>query len=404
MRIRRTDTTVGAAGGPAAPSGGQGGQRDATAHLRRVGRGHSAFTLLELLVAATITVMLAGFIAVIVRDVSDTWTRASNRLGTDAQARIILDQLQLDLQGAIYRDDGNVWMAVHVLDNPNNSTLWDTQNSVPARTKPRGNLSLQMTAADIADARFGQAGVWLRFFTTRRGANSSTATLSAPVAVGYQIIRRPTAVNTQAANVPRAYLLHRAEVRPAATTGNSPRPGVLEAGYTITATGANGYAGAGTGSNSGATTGDPRSIRIPGGNSVPRNLDSVLADNVIDFGVRCYVRDVNAPGGLRLVFPTASPVGRLSNSASASLRADLPPQTPPTDDNFNRIFPDVVDVMVRILTDEGAALITNIERIQNPQPAVPAKYNRNLQQWWWGVAQENSRVYTRRIVINAEAL
>ena len=64
---------------------------------------------------------------------------------------------------------------------------------------------------------------------------------------------------------------------------------------------------------------------------------------------------------------------------------------------------DVVDVMVRILTDEGAALINNIEKAQTPAPIMPQKYL-NAQEWWWGLAQENSRVYTRRIVLNAKPL
>src|SRR5687767_7060627 len=117
----------------------------------------SAFTLIELLVAAGITALLAGFIAVIVSNVSVVWTRSGNRLGTDAQARIVLDQLQLDLQGALYRDDGNVWFAADVLNNTGNSTLWQPAQRNP---KPPTNLSLQMTQPNIANARFGVAGVW----------------------------------------------------------------------------------------------------------------------------------------------------------------------------------------------------------------------------------------------------
>ncbi|MEN9635755.1 MAG: hypothetical protein RL077_4159, partial [Verrucomicrobiota bacterium] len=67
-------------------------------------------------------------------------------------------------------------------------------------------------------------------------------------------------------------------------------------------------------------------------------------------------------------------------------------------------FPDVVDIMVRILTEEGAQLIATIEKVQNPALVVPAKYNSNAQEWWWAIAQENSRVYTRRVVINAKSL
>jgi hypothetical protein len=211
--------------------------------------------------------------------------------------------------------------------------------------------------------------------------------------VGYQIVRRFTATNP--ANLNTAYLLHRAEARPV-TVSN--RPGVLESGYTITAAA---YTTSTSGTNSGATTGDPRSIQVPG---AMRNLDSVIADNVIDFGVRCYVRDGAVPGGLRLIFP-ANASGALTNSPQP-LRAQLPSSTPPTAPEYNARFlrPHVVDVMVRILTEEGAALIANMERNQTPALPIPQKYNNNAQQWWWGVAQENSRVYTRRIVLNASPL
>lgn len=359
--------------------------------------GDRAFTVLELLVAAGITTMLAGFIFVIIRNVSTTWTGATGRLGADAQARIVLDQLTVDLQGALFRDDGNVWLAVDVLNGAtgNATSLWQTAQRNP---KPAGGLSLQLTTPNLADARFGTAGVWLRFFTMSRGANvaATPATLSAPVAVGYQIIRRFTATNP--ANLNTAYLLHRAEVRPAATTGTSPRPGVLESGYTITSAA---YTTSTAATNNGATTGDPRGVQVPGN---ARNLDSVLADNVIDFGLRAYVRDATQPGGLRLIFP-ATAAGALTNSAQP-LRAQLPADTPATAANYNTrfLFPDVIDVMLRVLTDDGAAQIANIEKVQTPALIVPQKYNANAQAWWWGVAVENSRVYTRRIVLNAKSL
>jgi hypothetical protein len=342
--------------------------------------------------------MIAGFIAVIVQNVSVVWSRSGNRLGTDAQARIVLDQLQLDLQGARYRDDGNVWLAADVLNNTGNSGVWQAAQRNP---KPATNLSLQMTPPDIANARFGVAGVWLRFFSTSRGSNTAAtpASISAPVAVGYQLVRRFTATNP--ANLNTAYLLHRTEVRPGAVgTGSTLRPGVLESGYDIVSAA---YSGSGSGSdNNGTNTADPRAIRTPGG---PRVLDAVIADNVIDFGVRCYVRDASVPGGLRLIFP-ANANGTPSNATNAPLRGRLPSTTPTTVENYDRltIFPDVIDVMVRILTEQGAQLMANVERIQTPTLPVPAKYNNNAQEWWWGVAQENSHVYTRRIVVNAKPL
>jgi len=360
------------------------------------------FTLVELLVAAGITAAIAGFIAIIVMNVSSTWSRASTRLGADAQARILLDQLQLDLQGALFREDGNVWLAADLLNGSSGGAtgLWQI---APRNPKPVGGLSLDLTAtrADLRAedrgrlerSRYGTAGVWLRFFTTSRGTNTSTATMSSPAAVGYQIIRRFTATNP--ANLNTAYLLHRSEARPTTTGG---RLGVFEAGYNITS--AN-YTTSSSGTNSGAITGDPRSIQVPG---AVRNLDSIVADNVIDFGVRCYVRDPSVPGGLRLIFP-ADTAGRLTNSPQP-LRAQLAPHTPSSAANYNPrfLFPDVIDVMVRILTDTGTELVADMERIQTPPLPVPQKYNNNAQQWWWGVAEENSRVYTRRFVLNARTL
>ena len=365
-------------------------------------RGGIGFTLVELLVAAGITTLIAGFIAVIVMNISTTWSRASTRLSTDAQARLILDQIQLDLQGALYRDDGNVWMAAEVLDRTSNSGLWDNTNAVPQRIKPAGApWSLRMNQTSLADARYGQAGVWLRFFTTRRGRNltgSPGETASAPVAVGYQIIRRPTATNTANQTVNRAYLLHRAETRPAAE-GN--RLGVMEYGFNLTA--AAYTTGTGTSNNNGSQSRDPLSLRVPGTNNPPRNLDSVLGENVIDFGIRAYVRDPAVAGGLRLVFP-ANANGALANTANSRLLAALPSGTPPSEWGNRHPFPDVIDVMVRVLTDKGAELIANLERVQTPALAVPQKYQNNVQQWWWGVAEENSRVYTRRIVLHSAPL
>ncbi|MBI4623277.1 MAG: hypothetical protein HY736_08675 [Verrucomicrobia bacterium] len=370
------------------------------------GFGQKAFTVLELLVAAGITAILAGFIFVIIRNVSTTWTGATGRLGADAQARLVLDQLTVDLQSALFRDDGNVWFAVDVLNGAtgNATNLWQSAVRNP---KPTSGLSLDMTAtrADLRpedrgkleQTRYGTAGIWLRFFTTSRGANiaATPASISAPVAVGYQIIRRFTATNPL--NLNTAYLLHRAEVRPAATTGTSPRPGVLESGYNITSAA---YTTSTVSTNNGATTGDPRSIQVPGS---ARNLDSVLADNVIDFGVRAYVRDVAQPSGLRLVFP-ATATGTLSNAGNARLRSVLPSNTPVDQWGTVHPFPEVLDVMLRVLTDDGAAKIANLEKNQTPPLIVPQKYNANAQQWWWGVAVENSRVYTRRIVLNAKPL
>lgn len=363
------------------------------------GGSDRGYTLVEVLVAAGITALIAGFIAAIVASISTSWSRSSNRLGADAQARLILDQIQLDLQAATFRDDGNTWFAADILNGASGGAtgMWIV---APRNPKPVGGISLNLTTPGIAQSRFGTAGVWLRFFSSGRSVTNAAGALttpSAPVAVSYQIIRRYTATNP--ANTNTGYLLHRSEVRPGANgTGSTARPGVIESGYSITAAA---YTTSSSSTNSGAVLGDPRSVQVPG---AVRTLDTVFGDNVIDFGLRAYVRDASAPGGLRLIFP-ATTAGALTNSPQP-LRSSLPANTPPSAAGYNPrlLFPDVVDVMVRILTDDGVEAIANLERVQTPALAVPQKYNNNAQQWWWGVAEENSRVYTRRVVINAEPL
>ncbi|MBC7366068.1 MAG: prepilin-type N-terminal cleavage/methylation domain-containing protein, partial [Undibacterium sp.] len=171
----------------------------------RRGRETGGFTLLEILVAAAITALLAGFMAVVIGDVAGFWSRTSGRLATEAQARLVLDQLELDLSSASYADDGKTYLAVTVQPVTTTVPGWLSNDQNPARAKPAA-LSLFMTAPNLADDRnrFGVAGTWLRFFTTARGTNQNAATApfavnaSAPVAVGYQIVRRVISTSASA--------------------------------------------------------------------------------------------------------------------------------------------------------------------------------------------------------------
>lgn len=371
-------------------------------------RRRRAFTLIEMLVAVAITAALAGFIIAIVSNISGFWSRTSGRMTAEAQARYVLDQLTLDLQGAIFRDDGTVQFAATIVNNATGTqgTPWQIAAANP---KPIGGLSFDLgaTRTDLAvrgrftDTRYGNGGTWLRFFTTRRGAQTATsaatavATASAPVAVGYQIVRRFSAITPSVTKT--AYILHRVEARPAASgTGSSARPGVIESGFNITAAA---YTTNNTSTNNGSITGDPRTIQVVSTNQ--RNLDSVIAENVIDFGLRAYVRDATQPTGLRLVFPASDERGTISGATNARLISSLPSNTSATAQNYNQVFPEVVDVLVRVLTDEGARLIATFETANSP---LSLPQGRNAQQYWWDLAEANSQVFTRRIVLNAKSL
>jgi type II secretory pathway pseudopilin PulG len=334
--------------------------------------GRRAFTLVEVLVAMFITVVVVGFMIVIVNNVSGYWSRTSGRVSAEAQGRFVIEQLTLDLQSALYRDDGNIWLAATIAANTANTGLWSNTQTTPTAIKPPNAAgSLQTIATgSLANARFGIAGTWLRFFTTKRGPNNSVTTASTPVAVAYQIVRRATSGN-EARSQDRRYLLHRTEVRP--TTVSATATGTFESGFNITAAA---YAPT---TNTVRQVNDPAEIRYP-------TINSVIAENVIDFGVRLFVRDANVAGGLRQVFPTSNATLNYNAKSAAPTAADA--------------FPDVVDVMVRVLTDEGARVLAGYEAA--PQ-RVTLPVGRTAQEYWWDLALANSQVFTRRINLPARS-
>lgn len=124
----------------------------------------AGFTLLELLVATSISLVLAGLLLAIVNHTLDLWQRQRGAVDTAAQARLVLDFMERDLQSALHRDDGGRWLAVDILDAPTalGSHAWLVQPSM----KPGDTASLRLLGEPdegVATARFGLSGCWLRF-------------------------------------------------------------------------------------------------------------------------------------------------------------------------------------------------------------------------------------------------
>ena len=90
----------------------------------------SGFTILELLVAVSVTALLAAMLLNITSQVVSTQSQASGDLETNQVAQFVLDRIQQDLQCAISRNDGNVWMAAKILTNEVNSGSWVSAKSV----------------------------------------------------------------------------------------------------------------------------------------------------------------------------------------------------------------------------------------------------------------------------------
>jgi prepilin-type N-terminal cleavage/methylation domain-containing protein len=324
------------------------------------------FTLIELLVAATITLILAGLMLSVVTNILNLWRKNQNRFTASAQASLALDMMKRDLQAALSRPDGGTWLAVDVGDNA--AALvphgWLTSGSMKPGSGESDRLVLDVDDGAtplIGNARFGLSGCWLRFVTTNV---ESGGTL--PVAVSYQIARRPVSGAIAASNPAEVrYTLFRSAVSTTAT---------FSTGYDVTAS------GYGSASVSPAASRNPKTLMNP------NNADA-LATNVVDFGVWLYARD-EATGGLRRLFP----------SGPADLTHAARGVGAVSDENR---FPDVVDVMVRILSEHGAGLLDEIEK-GGGHIARPPNYASDAD-WWWGVVESHSTVYVRRIELRGGA-
>lgn len=290
------------------------------------------FTIIELLVAVGVTVLLVSLMLGIVTNITSGWNRSSGSLESGNQARLVLDQMSSDLQAAILRRDAtNVWLAASV---EGSGSGWTGGGS--------NTFSIPSTApVKLEDYRFGPYGVWLRFFSTVPGTNvaGDLTTLSAPRAVAYQIKRVPIVAGSSEIR----YQMFRSEVSPDVT---------FRVGYNLQDPKYN-------------TTNDGGSIaiRTPG-------LPNVIANNVVDFGVRIYE-------GTTLKFPTSA--------------ADVYLATTDTTKGTNIGFPDSVEIFVRILSTEGAQQLALLEA-------------GTITGDWFTIVNANSRVYTRRVDLKAKSL
>jgi type II secretory pathway pseudopilin PulG len=356
-----------------------------------------AFTIIELLVAVGVTALMVSLMLTIVVNVLGGWNRSSGSLTSGNQARLVLDQIGRDLQSAIMKRDNNGWLVAGIQQDQNTAngsrggsgvpdaqwvankpsgTDTDTTSLLASYIVPPGGLS-GTTVPSIDDYRFGQGGVWLRFFTTSPDSNNGDLhRISAPRAVAYQIVRLPVVQNS----TEYRYQLFRSEVRPGHANATLAARSTFAVGYNLMDP-ANLYNVPNDTDNFGVLIssgvdqgGEPGSIRRP-------DRNQLIANNIIDFGVRFWVRNATT-GVLEIAFPRT--VADLSFAATSDTAAAV----------TSRGFPEVAEVFVRVLTDEGVTQIANLESGLTPDSSGK----------WWEIALANSRVYSRRVEIKANSL
>lgn len=366
------------------------------------------FTVIELIVAVAVTAMLSGMLLLISNQVLETQSKSIAELERNQVAHFILDQIQEDLQCALFRNDGNAWMAISTLNNSGNSGSWAEPSSTDLAKPPLESLriiesdwpsdSLEDHEIDPLEqgpfemSRFGVAGTWLRFFTQSPELDIRAKNQGAARAVAYQIVRYGV---TDAPESRKVYHLFRSDVSAKNT---------FEAGYNLhPEIGPEGVSGYGDSASSmSLDPNDPGTPRVPSiiinpiigeGDYPPASFS--LATNVIDFGIRAYhlQRNTYGTGQLVQIFPCIdieSPGNILANEFYASSH----PAHHTLDPIFHS-FPDVIDVMIRILSQDGARLLESFEAGE-----VPITENFN----WWSIAEKHSKVYFRRIKIYGEGI
>ncbi|OUU23615.1 MAG: hypothetical protein CBC04_09675 [Verrucomicrobia bacterium TMED44] len=354
-----------------------------------------AFTVLELLVAVAVTALLAGMLLNITSQVAQTQTQASGNLETNQVAQFVLDRIQEDLQCAIYRNDGNVWMAADITNLTETSGNWNEKKyEVPK--PPEQSLRVQLdqwpeellnekdTAnqqGSFSTARYGIAGTWLRFFSGGPELDPSAENSGGARAISYQIIRH--GLTSSETSTPR-YQLFRADVSDVNT---------LEAGYNLGAEDGPYFSQSENGPRQSGNVKNPIFLDENG----KLSTDFSLASNIVDFGIRVYIirSRSQGTGHLQQIFPDLN-----ATSDQYKYRATTNPIY--HDDKQRKYlyaFPDVIDVMIRVLTTEGSSVLAAYE-----EGLVPATEGMNEDEFWWDLVEKNSEVYIRRIKILSQGI
>lgn len=385
----------------------------ASVNWHKASRRQAAFTLIELLVSIGITVLIAGLMLTMVSNVLTGWNRTSGKLTSGNQARVVLDQLTQDLQGAILRRDSNTWLVATIQqdqtttngDTGMNSARWTAVSGGMVKpTAANGSFDVEPTGRRIEDYRFGQAGVWLRFFTTPPDNRSSAVEYaSAPRAVAYQLVRMRVGGSD---STQRAYTLFRSEVQP----GNDDES-TFDVGYNLLMSDS---------TSPGYNTGSAASAVVAGTIRRP-HADRIIANDVLDFGVKLYGRDSSgnevelfpvprdANGGAKTSISSgsvpftyaatgASTVSSVSVTGVGTIFYPAAYVSLFADSGMNA-YPVAAEIMVRVLTGEGVRLIAALEAGE-----LAAPNGTTSDEYWWQLAEQHSQIYTRRVEIKSTAL
>ncbi len=281
-------------------------------------RSKSAFTLFELIVAMAITSVMAAFIFSFAGSLTKLWSKSQSAISTELDANIALDTIAMDLEGAVFLEGNGVMFAVKTqdYDERKDSGIWKA-----------GSARETTNDFDPDNHVYGWAGSWLRFFTAAPTLN----------AVSYQIVRREAFTGSKI----RRYVLYRSVVRQDRTQTT---------GFDIMVSAYSDKDAPGP-----ALEHYPKTIRKP-------TVSGYLLEDVVDFGVRLYVYEADAPvsadssRGLRLIYPSTD-----FSALSSTDRLHEADSDEPAGNDYSQVYPDVVEVFIRMIDSAGSEKLRAIE-------------------------------------------
>lgn len=322
--------------------------------------------MIELMVAAAITALIAGSLVTIAANSAQVWKRGSSVLQMDNRANFIFSQLESDISSIVwYPGDRARAFFAEVRDFIPSS--WSVNHEdrhwggLTNQTNLRaGADSLDLTATNLRDLRFGRAGLHLGFLArTQDGNNPRVLSMfehgpkNLPTFVSYQIVRQEEAWGGM---LNSRYRLYRSVVRPGYSSDTS-FSSFYETGTNLTDTSGNYRNVTSVSSDMDSDPFHPFSIEIP-------HPNMVLAEGVVDFGMVAYDADgqeINyVPDGSSMI---------IDSGDIGSIRS--------------------VVIFIRLLTDEGIQLLSQHE------------INGSNGDWWDDIVLPNSKVFVRRIPIRA---
>lgn len=308
----------------------------------RIRRG-AGFTIIELVVALAIGSVLMAVLLWSIQRLVEGGAKGVSDAGLESDALRLLDRIETDVRSLLMPSGNKLVCGVRIGEEGWTPSYWALEGGGMLKPDERTIALDPEWGSAFADERWGRVGaVWMGMAQGPPGNPEFGSAGPGVVAFSWYLGRMVLGSGADARPV---YCL----MRGSATAGET-----FRAAYDLEDSGL-------------AAAISPQTP----------NIEHVMGLNVIDFGVRFWVREAG-DGSMKLIFP--SEATRSGSGWQIGWRGPPSPESGPM----------IVEVFVRVLSEEGARLIHQLE-------------SGNVVGDWWDVAERYSKVFSIRVVVESGA-